>query len=141
MTDDLSDDSFGMFAKIWIQEIIVLAYAVIPRREFAGIGWIIRIVERRGGPSMSNQDFRMLFIKPCRNGIGGCAQNGFDAGLVQAIEHALHPRELKLAIAQLPAAPGGLPDPNDSDSRFLHQLNIFVETIVRHILRVVSDTV
>src|SRR5439155_22365111 len=64
-----------------------------------------------------------------------------DPSLVQAVQHSLHPRELEITIARLPTTPRRLPDPHHCDASLLHHLDIFVEPVMGHVFRVVSDTV
>src|SRR5207245_11692119 len=83
----------------------------------------------------------MLLIQPRWNGIGGRAKNHLDARLVQMIQGTLHPSKLKISVARLPTAPRRFPDANDRDARLSHHLDILVETVVWHILRVVRNAV
>ena len=90
---------------------------------------------------MRDQNFGMLLIEPCRDGIRRRTKNGPDPSLVQAVQHSLHPRELEITIARLPTTPRRLPDPHHCDASLLHHLDIFVEPVMGHVFRVVSDTV
>src|SRR5437899_10721083 len=83
----------------------------------------------------------MLLIQPRWNGTGGRAKNDLDARLVQMIQGTLHPSKLKISVARLPTAPRRFPDANDRDARLSHHLDILVETVVWHILRVVRNAV
>ena len=72
----------------------------------------------------------MLPVKPRWYRVSRRAQDDLDPRLVHAVENALHPVELKLAVARLPTAPCGFPHPDHGDAGLLHQLDVFVQPIV-----------
>src|SRR3712207_7476213 len=50
------------------------------------------------------------------DGVGRGAEDDLDAGGVTAVEHALHPGELEVALARLPGAPRRLADADERDA-------------------------
>ena len=60
---------------------------------------------------------------------------------MQAVEHLLHPGKLELAVARLPTAPRRLAHADDGETGLPHQLDVGVEPLVRHVLRVVRNTI
>ena len=120
VADDRADDPLRMLPEIRIEKVIILAGAVVSGDFRRRISRSIGIIERGGDPVMSHHNFWMLLVKPGRDGIRGCAENGFDARSVQAVEDALHPGKLKITIARLPCAPGRFAYPDHSDPRLLH---------------------
>src|SRR5262249_59461129 len=105
VTDDFADHSLGMLPKVRIEKIVVLPWPVVSGRERWRIGWIIWVAERGRGAVARQKNFRMVLVKPRWNRVSRCAKNGLDSCLVQSVQHSLHPRKLKIAIARLPTAP------------------------------------
>jgi len=60
---------------------------------------------------------------------------------VQAVEDTLDPCELEVAVARLPTAPGGLAYTDDSDVGLLHELDILLQPVMRHVFRIVRNAV
>src|SRR5581483_2603561 len=129
-------------AKVRIEKVIVLPRPIPSRRPGRWIRRIIGIAQRRRRSSLvRDRNLRMLFVEPGWNRISRRSQNGLDPRLIQTIEYALHPRKLKITIARLPSAPGGLAHTHHGDPSLAHQLDISIEPVIGHVLGVVRDAI
>ena len=125
---DLPDDPLGVLPVDRVRDVHVLARAVeLARRA--------HLAERH------DHDLGVLRVEPGRDRVGGRAHHDLDPGRVHRVHDPVHPRELELALARLPARPGGLADAHDGDPGPLHQLDVLVEPLVRHVLVVVGGAV
>ncbi len=120
--EDRPGDAFGVVAEGGVGEVGLLAGApahALPRRPVA-------------------DDLRVLPGQPRRDGVGGRAEDDRDAALVGSVEHRRQPVELEPAVLGLPGGPDGLADPDDGEPRLGHQVEVFLEPLVRLVLVVVG---
>src|ERR1022692_1086891 len=83
----------------------------------------------------------MLFEHPRRNRVGGRAHDDANLRARQAFHDAVHPGELEPAILGLPKTPGGFSHADHVEAGLLHQLDVFVQAILRHVFFVEGGAV
>src|ERR1700751_2207520 len=64
VTDNLANHALRMLAKVRIQKIIILPWAIVARWKRWRIGWVIRIPQWRRRAIMRDQNLRVLLIEP-----------------------------------------------------------------------------
>ena len=122
---NLANDALGIAQKIRVGDVHVLAQAV------SGLAAI----------EAGHQDFRMLFEHPRWNRVGGRAQDYADVGARQAFDNPVHPGELEPAVLGLPETPGGFAHADHVDTGLFHQLDVFLQAVLGHVLRIEGGAV
>ncbi len=117
MGGDGANHAFGVAQKIGIGDVHILADA---------IGGSLSI-------KAGDQNFRMFFEHPRRDGISGRAHDYADVGAGEAFEDTIHPGKFETAVFWLPEAPGGFSDADDVNPGLLHQGDVSFEAILGHV--------
>jgi len=88
-----------------------------------------------------SQNLRISFRQPGGNRISGRTQNHLNTGSVHLIENPVHPGKLEIALLRLEQRPGRFTHPNHIHPRLLHQPDILIEPLRRHILMIIGRPV
>src|SRR5437763_11818174 len=83
----------------------------------------------------------MLTIPPGGDRRSRSAENYFEPGLGHGVYDTIHPGVLKVSVFRLPQTPGRLAHSYDRESSFPHQLDIFAQSLVGHVLVIIGSTV
>ncbi len=87
------------------------------------------------------QDLRVFPDQPGRHGIGRCADDHFDAGLVHRFKDAVDRSEIEDAVLRFERAPGRLGDADRGDPGNQHHRDVLVESLVGHVFVVIGDAI
>ena len=83
----------------------------------------------------------MLLIHPRGNRSRGRTEDDANAGRVQFVDNTIHPAKLKLSTLRFPQTPAKFANAHHADACFLHELNVLVQPLVRHVFRIVGNAV
>ena len=121
----LADDALRVAAIGGVQQVHVLSDAVV------ALSAVPRLRQHLG----------VLRCQPRGNAVGRCAEDDLDARLVQRVNDAVHPGELKLPVLRLEERPCRFAHAHHRQSSLLHQPDVFVEPVRRRVFRIVRSTV
>ena len=80
---------------------------------------------------------RMLFLHPCRNGIGRRTHDHMNPRFLHGIQNSVNVVKVKYTVLGFQGTPGGFCDPYQINPCLFHHLHVFFQSVIRHIFVVI----